>query len=148
MSTSPRDVMPDKTRKALHDTAALGPSAASAAPAPLDVYRREADALLVPAMARDEAVNDADYLSCTAPVPQALCLPSENTDPSVPAMARDEAVRRVSQRMGLDLVDGSSGKHVLFRIVHSTKYNYLTLHFDHDKFTSYSLRSINGPADI
>lgn len=112
MSTSPRDVMPDKTRKALHDTAALGPSAASAAPAPLDVYRREADALLVP------------------------------------AMARDEAVRRVSQRMGLDLVDGSSGKHVLFRIVHSTKYNYLTLHFDHDKFTSYSLRSINGPADI
>jgi len=113
MSSSPRDVMPDETRQSMHS--ALAASTPSVGPTPrqgLDVYRREADALLVP------------------------------------DMARSEAVRRVTERMGLELVDGTGGAHVVFRIVQSTKYDYLTLHFDSDKFLSYNLRAIHGAAGV
>ena len=113
MSASPRDVMPDKTRQSIHS--ALAASTPGVGPTPrqgLDVYRREADALLVP------------------------------------DMARDEAVRRVTQRMGLEVADGTSGAHVLFRIVQSTKYNYLTLHFTSDKLERYSLRRIHGAPGV
>ena len=106
--------MPEEMRQAMRSALADGkPSTGSTTRPELDVYRREADALLVP------------------------------------GIARAEAVRRISQRMGLEMVEeDTSSAHLLFRIVQSTKYNYLTLHFDHDKFASYSLRSINGPTGV
>jgi len=55
--SSPRDVMPDETRKALHDAVAKAPVAQSVAPAKLDVYRREASALLYVGMPRDQAAQ-------------------------------------------------------------------------------------------
>jgi len=55
--SSPRDVMPDETRKALHDAIAKAPVPQSAAPEKVDVYRREASALLRAGMPRDQAAQ-------------------------------------------------------------------------------------------
>jgi|GEM_PF-6950693 len=66
--SSPRDVMPDDTRKALHDAVAKAPVAQSTGPAELDVYRREAAALLTPGLPRDQAAQRIEARMALEPV--------------------------------------------------------------------------------
>ena len=49
--------MPDETRQAVHSALQSAPAASTVPPLVLDVYRREANALLVPGLARDDALQ-------------------------------------------------------------------------------------------
>lgn len=49
--------MPGEMRQAVHSAVQAAPAAAAAPPPVLDVYRREADALLVPGLTRDAALQ-------------------------------------------------------------------------------------------